>query len=69
MKILRPKNLMTGTPKRTAQGDGRAEGSGSPVETLAAPAWRLPGGVRLAEYALRGGFVASSLLMRGARAR
>ena len=68
MKILRPKDLMTGTPKRTAQRDGRVEGS-CPVETLAAPAWRLPGGVRLAEYALRGGFVASSLLVRGARAR
>lgn len=68
MKILRPKNLVTGTAKRTAQRDGRAE-SGGPVETLAAPAWRLPGGMRLAEYALRSGFVASSLLVRGARAR
>jgi hypothetical protein len=39
------------------------------VESSAAPAWRLPGGVGLAEYALRGGFVASSLLIRGDRRR
>jgi hypothetical protein len=68
MKILRPKNAVTAAAKRAAQRDGRLENSGL-VETLAAPAWRLPGGVRLAEYALRGGFVASSLLVRGARAR
>jgi len=40
-----------------------------PDETLAAPAWRLPGGIRLADYALRGGFLASALLPRGDRAR
>ena len=39
------------------------------VESMAAPAWRLPGGMRLAEYALRGGFVASSLLARAERDR
>lgn len=41
----------------------------SPAETLAAPAWRLPGGIRLADYALRGGFVASALLTRTERQR
>lgn len=40
-----------------------------PVETQAAPAWCLPGGVRLAEYMIRSGFVATSLLTRGERER
>ncbi len=38
-------------------------------ETMAAPAWRLPGGQRLADYAMRGGFVASALLVRQSRER
>lgn len=32
-------------------------------------AWQLPGGVRLAEFALSRGFMASSLLARGNRER
>jgi len=36
---------------------------------MAAPAWRLPGGRRLADYAMRGGFVASALLARQGRER
>lgn len=39
------------------------------MESSVAPAWKLPGGIGLAEYALRGGFVASSLLTRGDRRR
>lgn len=49
---------------RTAGRDRKAQ-----PETLIGAAWRLPGGVRLAEYALRGGFVASSLLVRSDRGR
>lgn len=41
----------------------------TPVESMAAPAWCLPGGVRLAEYVLQSGFVASSLLARIERDR
>jgi hypothetical protein len=36
-------------------------------EILAAPAWRLPGGESLAQFALRGGFVATHLMAGGLR--
>jgi hypothetical protein len=68
MKIAQSKTSAGAARKRTASPVMRAERE-SFFETLAAPAWRLPGGVRLAEFALRGGFVASSLLVRGERDR
>lgn len=39
----------------------------APEEILAAPAWRLPGGESLAQFALRGGFVAPQLMARNSR--
>ncbi len=68
MKSAQSKNAMAPGGKRLADRSTRA-GLRSPLETLAAPAWRLPGGMRLAEYALRGGFVASTLLARSDRER
>ncbi|MBI2686103.1 MAG: hypothetical protein HYX27_07295 [Acidobacteria bacterium] len=68
MKIAHSKVTIPGTGKRVRMRGARL-GHEVHTETLAAPAWRLPGGVRLAEYALRGGFVASSLLARGERHR
>ena len=68
MKIAQRKNPAPSPGKKSLVGDS-ATARMSPAETFAAPAWRLPGGIRLAEYALRGGFVASSLLARAARER
>ena len=47
---------------------GKSRGA-TKLETPAAPAWHLPGGVRLADYALGHGFVASALLTRDGRSR
>lgn len=68
MKIAQSKNAMAAGGKRSPGRTIRA-GQRSPVETLAAPAWRLPGGMRLAEFALRGGFASSTLLARSDRER
>lgn len=68
MKIEQGKMTSGASSKRAPAPASRLSMRGR-VETQAAPAWCLPGGVRLAEYALRGGFVASSLLMRGERQR
>lgn len=68
MKIAQTKNQSAETGKRSAS-SSLNKNDANQTETLAAPAWRLPGGVRLADYALRGGFVATSLLTRTARDR
>jgi hypothetical protein len=66
MKIAMSKEPAKAAAKRPSTRKLRPEGR-SLIETWAPPAWRLPGGMRLAEYALRGGFVASSLLPRSER--
>lgn len=68
MKIEQAKSIPNNSSKRSAPSNMPLKERGR-VETQAAPAWCLPGGVRLADYALRGGFVASSLLLRGERHR
>jgi hypothetical protein len=68
MKIAQTKPNAAESGKQIPSRTDRLGGV-SHVESLTAPAWRLPGGVRLAEYALRGGFVASSLLVRVGRDR
>ena len=66
MKLTPSENAIATGGKRSSTRNSRTARR-SPVESLAAPAWRLPGGMCLAEYALRGGFVASSLLSRSDR--
>ena len=68
MKLAQSKNAIGNSGKRSMAREPRTEHR-SPVETLAAPAWKLPGGRHLAEFALRGGFLASTLLPRSDRER
>lgn len=68
MKIAQPNDTKPTEVTRSANRP-RPGIKASRTETMAAPAWHLPGGMRLAEYAMRGGFVASTLLARGGRER
>lgn len=51
----------------TRQATGGVNPRPGPEEMLAEMAWRLPGGESLAQFALRGGFLAPQLMARAPR--
>lgn len=69
MKIAQPRDRTELSRQQTPSQKAQSSSNSPPVESQAAPAWCLPGGIRLAEYVIRSGFVASSLLTRGERDR
>ena len=51
---------------KTRRSQERASRSRQPSKTVPAANWSMPSGVALAEFALRGGFVAPGLMRRSA---